>query len=78
MSGHSFNPNQLTIDVSSASASWFQGTAAAGYGGSFQLQIPFVLSNGTTVANLVGFLQSLSITATNNVGASNQLVVPIQ
>ena len=77
-SGHTFNPPKMTIDVSSASASWFQGTAASGFGGSFLLQIPFVLSNGSTVAaNLVGFLESLSNTATNNVGTSNQVVVPI-
>ena len=77
-SGHTFNPTHMTVDVSSASASWFQGTAASGYGGSFLLQIPFVLSNGTTTENLVSFLQSLSITATNNVGTSTQVVVPIQ
>ena len=76
-SGHTFNPTHLTIDVSSASASWFQGTAAAGYGGSFLLEITFVLSSGTTVENLVSFLQSLSVTATNNVGTSSQIVVPV-
>ena len=68
----------MTIDVSSASASWFQGSAASGFGGTFLLQVPFLLSNGNTVDNLVSFLQSLSVTATNNVGTSNQLVVPIQ
>jgi len=78
VSGHAFNPSTLPIDVSSASASWFQGTAASDFGGSFLLEVPFVLSNGTSTANLVSFLQSLSITATNNVGTSNQLVVPIQ
>jgi hypothetical protein len=77
VSGHTFNPTQLTIDVSSASASWFQGTAASDYGGSFLLEVPFVLSGGSTTANLVSFLQSLSVTATNNVGTSNQVVVPI-
>jgi hypothetical protein len=78
VSGHTFSPGNMTIDVSTASASWFQGSAASAYGGSFLLQVQFVLSGGTTTADLVGFLQSLSITATNNVGASNQLVVPIQ
>jgi hypothetical protein len=78
VSGHTFSPSQLTIDVSTASASWFQGSAASDFGGSFLLEVPFALSNGNSTANLVSFLQSLSITATNNVGASSALVVPIQ
>jgi hypothetical protein len=78
LSGHTFNPSTLTIDVSTASAAWFQGSAASDFGGSFLLEVPFVLSNGNTTANLVSFLQSLSITATNNVGTSSQLIVPIQ
>jgi hypothetical protein len=76
--GHSFNPDQLTIDVSSASAAWFQGTSASGFGGSFLAEIPFALSNGSSTANLVQLLQSLSITATNEVGTSSAIVVPIQ
>ena len=75
--GQSFNPTQLTIDVSSASAAWFQGTAASGFGGSFLVQIPFVLSGGSSTANLVQLLQSVSITATNGVGTSSAIVVPI-
>ena len=77
-SGQTFNPSHLTIDVSAASASWFQGTAASGFGGSFLVEVPFTLSNGNSTTNLVGLLQSLSITATNNAGTSSALVVPLQ
>jgi hypothetical protein len=77
VSGHTFNPSQLTIDVSSASAAWFQGAAASGFGGSFLLAIPFTLSSGSSTANLVDLLQSVSITATNDVGTSSSIVVPI-
>ena len=78
VSGHTFNPSSLTIDMSTAAASWFQGSAASSFGGSFLLEVPFTLSNGNTTANLLSFLQSLNITATNNVGTSSQLVVPLQ
>jgi hypothetical protein len=76
--GHTFNPAQLTIDVSTASAAWFQGTAASGFGGSFLVAIPFTLSEGSSTANLVQLLQSVSITATNAVGTSSAIVVAIQ
>jgi hypothetical protein len=78
VSGKSFNPAQLTIDVSSPSSAWFTGSAASGFGGSFLVGIPFVLSGGGTGANLVQSLQSVSITATNDVGTSSAIVVPIQ
>ena len=76
--GQTFNPANLAINVSSASAAWFQGSAAEGFGGSFLVAITFVLSNGSSTANLVQLLQSLSITATNEVGTSSALAVPIQ
>jgi hypothetical protein len=76
--GQSFNPAQLTVDVSSTSAAWFQGSAASGFGGSFLVAIPFALSGGSSGANLVDLLQSLSITATNDVGTSSAIAVPIQ
>jgi hypothetical protein len=73
--GQSFANTHLTIDVSSAAGSWFQGTASQGFGGSFLVAIPFNLS-GTT-ADLVHALQSLSITATNEVGGSSSVNVAI-
>ena len=76
-SGQAFNPSQLTLDVSSSSAAWFQGSAATGFGGSFLVAVPFTLSGGGSAANLVSYLKSLSITATNNVGTSSALVVTV-
>jgi hypothetical protein len=76
--GQTFNPANLAINVSSASAVWFQGSSADGFGGSFLVAISFVLSNGSSTTNLVQLLQSLSITATNEVGTSSVLAVPIQ
>jgi hypothetical protein len=75
--GQSFSTSHLTIDVSAASASWFQSTVSQSFGGSFLVAIPFTLSSGNTTDDLVHMLQSLSITATNDVGASSVLSVPI-
>lgn len=76
--GQNFSATTLTIDVSSPSSSWFQSTVSQGFGGSFLMAIPFTLSGGNTAgADLVHMLQSLSITAKNDVGASTALSVSI-
>ncbi len=72
-----FSTTNLTIDVTSASSAWFQSTASQPYGGAFLIAIPFVLSNGSSTDDLVHLLQSLTITATNGVGASSSILVPI-
>jgi hypothetical protein len=75
-SGQNLATTQLTVDVSSVSASWFQSTAAQGFGGSFLVAIPFTLSGGTASAtDLVHMIQTVSITATNDVGTSNAITV---
>lgn len=75
--GNTFSTTHLTLDVSAASAAWFQSTTSQSFGGAFSVAFPFVLSNGSTTDDLVHRLQSLSITATNDVGASSSLSVPI-
>lgn len=75
--GQSFNPAQLTIDVSSTASAWFQGSTASGFGGSFLVAIQFALSGGSSTATLAQLLQSVSITATNDVGTSSAIAVPI-
>lgn len=76
-SGQRFSTTHLAIDVNSAATSWFQSTASQGFGGSFLVAIPFALSNGSTTTDLVHLIQSLSITATNDVAASNAVSVGI-
>jgi hypothetical protein len=75
--GDTFSATSLTINVSSASSAWFQSAASTPFGGAFLIAIPFVLSNGTTTTDLVHMLQSLTITATNSVGVSSSISVPI-
>jgi hypothetical protein len=75
--GDTFSPTNLTINVSAASLAWYQSTASTPSGGAFLIEIPFVLSNGSTTANLVSMLQSLTITVTNGAGVSSSTSVPI-
>jgi hypothetical protein len=75
--GDTFSATNLTINVSAASSAWYQSTAAQPFGGAFAIAIPFVLSSGSNTADLVHMLQSLSITATNGVGVSSSISVPI-
>jgi len=65
------------VDVTTAASAWFQSATSQGFGGSFLVAIPFTLQNGSTTTDLVHLLQSLSITATNDVGASSSISVAI-
>ena len=75
--GENFASTHLTVDVTSASAAWFQSTGSQGFGGTFLISIPFVLQNGGTSDELVHRLQSVSITATNETGTSAAVAIPV-
>ena len=75
--GASFSATKLSLDVTSGAASWFQSASSASYGGAFQVIIPFVLQNGSASDDLVRQIQSLAVTATNQVGSSPALSVAI-
>jgi hypothetical protein len=75
--GATFSATSLTINVSSASSAWYQSAASTPSGGAFLIEIPFVLSNGSSTDDLVHMLQSLTITATNGVGVSSSISAPI-
>jgi hypothetical protein len=75
--GEDFSTTRLTLDVSSASSGWFQSTASQPFGGAFIVAIPFALQNGSSTDDLVRRLQSLSVTAANEIGVSNGVSVPI-
>jgi hypothetical protein len=77
-SGSIFGSTHLAVDVTSASTAWFQSAASEqAFGGTFSMQVPFTLQNGKSGVDLVHQLQSLSITATNEVGTSNSVAVAI-
>lgn len=74
--GNTFSSTHLTLDVSTPSSAWFQSSTSQGLGGGFLVTIPFLL-NGSGKADPVHLLESLSITATNDVGASSAVSVVI-
>lgn len=76
-SGEKFSNTHLTLDVSGGAGSWYQATASQATGGAFLVTIPFALSNGSNTDDLVHKLQSLTITATNDVGSSSAVTVNI-
>jgi hypothetical protein len=75
--GENLSATRLTLDVTSSSVGWFQSTASQPFGGAFTIAIPFALQSGDSTDDLVRRLQSLRVTATNEIGASNDLEVPI-
>jgi hypothetical protein len=75
--GQNFSTTHLAIDVSSTSSAWFQSATSQGFGGSFLVAIPFSLAKGNSGDDLVHLIQSLSITAANDVGGSNAVSVAI-
>jgi hypothetical protein len=66
-----------TIDVSTAAAFWFASSNSQTLGGLFSIDIPFSISvsgaSSSANSRLAAFIAGISITATNEVGTSNQL-----
>ncbi len=79
--GFNFGANsQVSVDLHSSSAAWYQSTASQTFGGQFEVTIPFTftgvnLPNGTTAIQAVA---SVAVTVTNDVGTSNSLQASLQ
>jgi len=70
---------KVSIDVSNASLLWFQGTTSQTFGGQFNIAIPFTLrvSSGS-LSSPIDKLVSVTVTATNEVGASTSISANLQ
>lgn len=78
-SGFTLTTSTFTIDVSGPSLIWFQSSASLGFGGQFQITVPFNLPGTPPKGQtLIQALASASVTVSNTVGASNALQSPIQ
>ncbi len=77
VAGTSLSTSSVPISLGAAATAWFESATAAGFGGSFVVAVPFTLQGGGSTANPVGLLQSLSVTATNDVGTSPAVSVPV-
>ena len=80
-SGVSIAATATTIDVSTAATFWFASSTSQGLGGQFSIDIPFTVavrgSGSTASSGLAKFISGLTITASNEVGTSNQLEVSL-
>jgi hypothetical protein len=70
-----FTSTTLTVNVESAALGWFQSSQSEPFGGLFSLSIPLTFQRGDENEDLVGRVQSFSVTAANEVGTSNPVAV---
>jgi hypothetical protein len=61
---------QVTIPLNDAAGVWFQSAGSLSYGGQFTLTLPFTVSGGTAAVD------SVAVTLTNSIGASQGLSAP--
>ena len=71
--GFSLPNSQITLDLGQASALWFQGTASEAFGGEFTLSIPFTFQGLAANQSILNAISSVSVTMSNEVGASNSI-----
>lgn len=65
----------VTINLQPVALVWFQSTNSQGFGGLFSLQVPLTFQRGNSDEDLVSRIESLTITVTNEMGASNAVTV---
>lgn len=78
--GYQIANADYTQDLSGPSLLWFYSTGSTGYGGQFVATLPLQLStggNGTTGADLVQAIESISVTFQNERGTSDSMTIPV-
>jgi len=84
VAGKNLQTTQAVVDVSTVASTWFASSASTPFGGQFTITVPFTLSSSstsgssTTVQSLLTAIQSVSVTAVNDVGTSNSVTAQIQ
>lgn len=68
-----FASASVSVNVESASLVWFQSTQAEALGGLFSMTIPVTLRRGGSTEDLVEHVQGVTVSASNEVGASNAI-----
>ena len=79
-SGYNFPQTEFSQDLTTKSYTWFSSDTAQAFGGQFQIQIPFTLSNSDSSSSAtqpVDAIESVTVTVTNSVGASASVTAPI-
>ncbi len=67
--GQSLQTASVTVPLTDAANTWFEGAASDQYGGQFILTLPFTVTGGAS-----GAIGSVSVTLTNTIGTSNSTV----
>jgi hypothetical protein len=77
--GFTMPTSQFSIDVQSVSKVWFGSAASQNFGGQFTLSVPFTFQmSGSGAQNPLKSLASVSVTMSNDVGASNSVTATVQ
>lgn len=80
-SGFNFTQTEFELDLTAASLLWFNSSGSVQYGGQFVMQVPFSFSSSNTSSDApppIQAIESLTVTLSNALGASNQLTAVIQ
>lgn len=76
VAGETLATTSLTISAETAFDAWYASTASVAFGSQFSVTIPLQLSGQTrTVTGLVNAIQSIAVSLSNAIGASNQVNV---
>lgn len=78
VTGSNVARTEFSLDVTSEAAFWFGSNAASAFGGQFAAAVPFTLTSSRTGDIPLAAIQSISVTATNEVGVSNALAVQVR
>jgi hypothetical protein len=70
---------RVTINVEPGASAWFQNASSQAFGGQFSILLPFTLrSSAADTQPLIDLLESVSLTAANELGSSNTLRVSLR
>lgn len=76
VTGETLATTSLTINAETAFDAWYASSTSVAFGSQFSVTIPLQLSGQTrTVTGLVNAIQSISVSLSNAIGASNQVSV---
>ena len=77
-SGGNVASDVISVNVQPNAAAWFSSVQSANFGGQFMVSVPFSFtSNEASVSSPLSLLQSVSVTATNDLGTSNVVAVAL-
>jgi hypothetical protein len=77
-SGSNVTSSVISLNVQPNAQDWFASVQSANFGGQFVVSVPFSLtSNQSSASSPLSLLQSVSITAGNDLGTSNAVTVAL-